>query len=375
MAEPRPELLEIEPVVHGSASADELAAFGLTPEDVLDFSVSTNPLGPSPAVLEAIGATDWRRYPGDDALPLRRALAERADVSAEQVVLGNGSAELLWLVALAVLRPRHRVGILGPTFGEYARAARIFGADIVEFNTSLPPTGTTPSAGHSLPPLARPFSLLFVCNPNNPTGTYLEQDEVHRLLTTGALVVLDEAYVGFVENAWPSQTLVERHANLVIVRSFTKEQALPGLRLGYLLASRQLARACEAVRPPWNVNAGALRAGLAALLPSAEDHLTTARACVAESKYLLAEGLTRLGYAVQPSAANFLLIQVGNGEAFRRSLMPFGMVVRDCASFGLPEYVRVACRRPDECVRLLEAVTRLTDRRQLATAEPRWVGG
>src|SRR6202035_3668281 len=114
----RPEALELRPVVHGSVAAAELAQLGIAPADVVDFSVNTNPLGPAAGVLQAVRETDWSRYPGDDEEPLRRCLAERAEVPPNQVVLGNGSAELMWLIALAALRPGDRVGIVGPTFGE-----------------------------------------------------------------------------------------------------------------------------------------------------------------------------------------------------------------------------------------------------------------
>jgi histidinol-phosphate/aromatic aminotransferase/cobyric acid decarboxylase-like protein len=136
----------------------------------------------------------------------------------------------------------------------------------------------------------------------------------------------------------------------------TKSHALPGLRLGYLLAPPAVADAISAVRPPWSVNAGALRAGLAALAPEAEAHVERARASVRESRAILTVGVERLGYPVMPSSANFLLVAVGDGAAFRRALLPHGLVVRDCASFSLPAYVRVACRLPDECRRLLAAV-------------------
>jgi histidinol-phosphate aminotransferase len=332
---------DLERVVHGSVSAAELEPFGLTPADVLDFSVNTNPLGPAPGVLQAIRDADWTRYPGDDEAPLRSALARRAGLGdAAGVALGNGSSELLWLVCLAVLRPGEPVAILGPTFGEYARAARATGGRVTVTTDGLAPA-----------------RLAFVCNPNNPSGAYCRLEFIRELLADARRVlVLDEAYAPFVDDRWPSQALLEAHPNLVILRSLTKDQALPGLRLGYLLAAPELARAAEAVRPPWSVNAGALRAGLAALTPAAEAHVVRARAVVATSRDLLTRGFSRRGFRVWPSQANFVLVEVGDGGAFRRSLLPRGLVVRDCASFGLPGHVRVACRRPEECQRLLDAL-------------------
>jgi len=350
----RPHVLELHPVVHGSVAAAELAPFGLRPIDVADFSVNTNPLGPAPAVLQALASTDWVRYPGDDEAPLRRGLAEQAGVRPDQVALGNGSAELLWLIALAVLRPDDRVAILGPTFGEYLRAARVAGANVLDVRT----LAEVPAA-----------RAVFACNPNNPTATLLSQAEVQRLLVDQAdrLVVLDEAYASFVgEHRWRSEPLLAEHPNLLILRSLTKDHALPGLRLGYLLASIEIARAIEAVRPPWSVNAGALRAGLATLEPAAVDHVERAGRVVATSREILTAGFSRLGYAVQPSAANFVLVQVGDATAFRRALLPHGLVVRDCTSFGLADSVRVACRLPDQCRRLLAMVEQLRLQGELA---------
>jgi histidinol-phosphate/aromatic aminotransferase/cobyric acid decarboxylase-like protein len=126
----RPEALQLPSVAHGSVAASELADLGLDPARVLDFSVNTNPLGPAPSLLRALQTVDWTRYPGDDEHPLRHALARRAGVEADQVALGNGSAELLWLLGLAVLRRGDRVAVPGPTFGEYARAAGVLAAEV-----------------------------------------------------------------------------------------------------------------------------------------------------------------------------------------------------------------------------------------------------
>jgi histidinol-phosphate aminotransferase len=341
----RPDVRCFEQVVHGSVSESELAEFGLRPADVCDFSVNTNPLGPSPNVLRAIATADWTRYPGDDEPRLRTALALRDRVAPEQVVLGNGSVELLWLVALAALRPGDRMVVVGPTFGEYARAGRVAGAEVVEV-----PDLSDASASR----------LLVVCNPNNPTGHYYDRASIQTLLTDAPSrgVVLDEAYAPFVDERWRSEALLE-HGNLAILRSMTKEHGLPGLRLGYVLAAPAFARALEAVRPPWSVNAGALRAGLAALEPEAEAHVARACVVVGQSRKLLVDGFTQLGFQVQQSAANFVLVDVGDGAGFRRALLPHGLVVRDCASFGLPGHVRVACRVPEECMRLLAEVDQL----------------
>jgi histidinol-phosphate aminotransferase len=305
----RRHVLSLTPVAHGSVAASELAQYGLQLADVLDFSVNTNPLGPDPIVVDAIQLADWTRYPGDDETPFLYALARARGVAPEQVALGNRSAELMWLIALALLEPGDRVAIVGPIFGEYGRAASIVGADINEVH-SLAEAGT--------------MRLVFLCNPNNPTGSSLQRHELQQLLAEQPerIVVLDEAYASFVANRWQSEPLLDEHRNLIILRSLTKDHALPGLRVGYALASPDLVRALEAVRPPWSVNAGALKAGLATLDPAALRHVARARALVAESRNLLTTGLSALGYEVHPSAANFVLADVEDGQAFRRALLP-----------------------------------------------------
>jgi histidinol-phosphate aminotransferase len=341
----RADVSQIQAVTHGSVSAAELAEFCLTPSEVLDFSVNTNPLGPAACVQAAVQAADWTRYPGDDEQPLREALAEHTGVEQVQVALGNGSVELVWLVGLATLRPGDRVVVVGPTFGEYARAATIMGAEVVV----VPDLSSVTRA-----------RLLFLCNPNNPTGLYFDRGSIEHLLREDPMrcVVLDEAYAAFIDDPWTSEPLLE-YQNLVILRSMTKEHSLPGLRLGYLLGSPALAQAVEAVRPPWSVNAGALRAGLAALEPEAEEHVAHAHDFVRESRRMLSEGFSRLGFAVHSSAANFVLVDVDDAANFRRTLLPHALVVRDCSSFGLPNCVRIACRLPDDCARLLATVEQL----------------
>jgi histidinol-phosphate aminotransferase len=341
----RPDLRSLAPVAHGSVAFQELQRYGLTPADVLDFSVNTNPLGPAPSVVRAICETNWSRYPGDDEPPLRQHLAALNNVTRDQVVLGNGSVDLMWWTLLAVVRAGDTVAVAPHTFGEYTRAACSVGGHVIDLDDA---SSSSASAARAV----------FVCQPNNPTGDYQPREAIECLLSQQPerLVVLDEAYTSFVENPWPSAQLLPAHPNLVILRSMTKDHALPGLRLGYVLASTTVARAIAAVRPPWNVNAGALRAGLAALQPEAQMHVRRARTVVTESRAYLTRELSRLGFSVEPSAANFVLVDVGDAAAFRRALLPGGFVVRDCTSFGLPTCVRIACRLPAECERLIVAI-------------------
>jgi histidinol-phosphate aminotransferase len=176
--------------------------------------------------------------------------------------------------------------------------------------------------------------------------------------------VVDEAYRAFVAGPWPSEPLIERGpglspaaGNVVLLRSMTKDHALAGLRLGYALAPPEVVTTLKKVQPSWSVNAAAQVAGLAAL--SDADHLPETLPKIAEAKAYLVEELTRLGLRVVPSAANFLLVEVGDGQTLRRKLLSHGLVVRDCTSFGLPEYVRIAARRLEECRQLIKTLRQL----------------
>jgi histidinol-phosphate aminotransferase len=199
---------------------------------------------------------------------------------------------------------------------------------------------------------------LFLCNPNNPTGRYLpEQDVTHIVKAAGdTLVVLDEAYIAFTENTWSSINLLQ-HDNVIILRSMTKDYALAGLRLGYALAALPVISVLKQVRPPWNVNAVAQQAGVQVL--HHDDYLTECGKLIAEARDFLIEELNGLGLTTVPSQTNFFLVKVGNAAGIRKSLLNKGFLVRDCTSFGLPDYIRLAPRTMPECQSLISAIKEL----------------
>lgn len=364
---------------HGGPDYGELAALGLRPEDVLDFSASTNAFGPPPGVHEALAACDLTRYPDRAASPLREALAARDGLPADCVLVGNGAAGLIWALALAWLRPGDRAFVVGPTFGEYAAASRLARAEVVEWDGLWSAaTGrrfSSPSVEHKEPKrrlaaaiqkelaeaiaAARP-RLVWLCNPNNPTGAYLSAAGVAALLPAApdALWVLDEAYRPFVADPWPSIPLIER-GNVVLLRSLTKDCALPGVRLGYLLGTADVIARVAAAQPPWSVSAAAIACGLAALRDP--DHVARTTAALRAEAARLADRLRAQGWRVLPSATHFMLIEVGDAAAVRATLLREHRIqVRNCASFGLPTFIRVAARRPEENERLIEAMCDLT---------------
>jgi histidinol-phosphate aminotransferase len=339
---PKPHLRDIRAAIHGGLDLAELCELGLRPGDVLDFSVNTNP-APMPDELRRVIATaDATTYPDSESRRLRETAAAAYGVSPDQILAGNGSSELIWLIALAYLDARDVVLVRQPTFGEYQTAASVMGACTVRYERDL----ETALAQH------RPRAA-FVCNPNNPTGDRLAPAALERLAGANpeTLLVIDEAYADFVEGR-PTSIAQSMADNVIVLRSLTKFSALAGLRVGLAFAQPAVVAALRKVKPPWNVNAIAHAAGEYALRhPELLPDLGRLHAGRDE----LMHGLRRLGFQPQPSDCNFFLVQVGNGADIRRKLLEHDCLVRDCASFGLPEHVRIATRSPEDNRRLLAA--------------------
>ena len=356
--EARPEVSATASAHHGSLDYVELEELGLAPENVLDFSVNSNPFGPSPSVAAALARVPLDRYPDREALALRRALAEHLGVSPGQIVAGNGTAELIHLLALAFVRADDHVMIIGPTFGEYARACQLMGAQVKTWNANVADAfAVDREAVAYLLAVTQP-RLLFVCRPNNPTGALLPLDTiaVWAQASPSTVVVVDEAYLAF---AGARSCLGLHLPNVVALRSMTKDYALAGLRLGYAAGPERIIAALSAVRPAWNVNALAQAAGLAALGDQA--HLQESLGLLRQATTDLVAGLRGLGLPPHPSHVHFFIINVGSAASFRRKLLMRGMQVRDCTSFGLPEFVRIAARRPHDNARLLNAICEVTE--------------
>ncbi|MBI2866983.1 MAG: histidinol-phosphate aminotransferase family protein [Chloroflexi bacterium] len=341
--------------VHGGLDLEELRARGLEPGEVLDFSSNASPLGPPPGVAEAIAGVDLSRYPDPQCRELRRALAERTGAPVERILVGNGSSELISLLAWAYAGPGAIALVLSPTFSEYSIACRATGAQAAQV-TAKEERGFLWDMEEVSETIARQKpSLVFLCNPNSPTGVYLPQREVAALIGAAApaTLVLDEAFVAFVEQPWDALPLLER-GNIVVVRSLTKEFAIAGLRLGYLVAREDVADRLAALQPRWSVNALAQTAGLAALRD--QGYPERMRRLVREAKAYLERELCALGLAVTPSHADFLLVKVGDAARMRDALLERRIAVRDCASFGLPQHIRIAARASPECRRLVAAL-------------------
>jgi histidinol-phosphate aminotransferase len=341
--------------IHGGLRVEELRAYGLRPDEVIDFSASVNPLGASPRAVAALTGIDYARYPDPDCTELREALAAAVGVTPDMVLPGNGATELLYLVVRLFVRQGQRPIAFTPTFGEFEHACEIVGATPFPWHAN-PARGFRWNFGNKAGVLRRVTPpLVYLCNPNNPTGVYVPESDV-RSLTDGLIagpLLLDESYVAFVPEAWDSMPLV-RGGRVLLLRSMTKDFGLAGLRLGYLVAPPEVVRAVHRLQPEWSVSSAAQAAGIAALADT--EHVAHARAIVAQSKPYLVEALQALGLPVQEGAANFVLAEVGDATAVRGALLRRGLAVRDCTSFGLPRHIRIAVRQRAECERLVAAL-------------------
>lgn len=361
---PKPEVENLKVCPHGGINYAELSAMGLTPEQVLDFSVCSNPFMPPPGVKKIFHTIAINQYPDSEATELRQCLSKKLGVAPDNILVGNGAVELIRLIALTYFGHDDSILILEPTFGEYEVACRIVGANVIK-QWARAEDGFVPRIEETVDLIREHHPKgVFICNPNSPTGHYLSKQEVEVILNAceNSLLILDEAYLTFVDEGWSSLDLISR-GNVIIVRSMTKDYGLAGLRLGYAIANKEIISSLHKVQPPWNVNIVAQKAGVMALRET--DYLDQCTKKIMEAREFLTDELSRIGFLCLPSRTNFFLMKVGDGKAFRSALLRQGILVRDCASFGLPEYIRVAPRTMPECQKLIATILSLKQKGEL----------
>ncbi|RMD83087.1 MAG: histidinol-phosphate transaminase [Candidatus Dadabacteria bacterium] len=318
---------------------------------LIKLNTNENPYPPSPAVLEAIQQEARRhleRYPPPLADPLREAAAQRYGVRPEQVLVGNGSDELLAICLRAAVGEGDTVAFPSPTYSLYPTLATLAGAKVVAVPAA---PGTVPEA------LQRAGArLIFVCSPNSPFGADVDPAAIDALAAaTDALVVADEAYVDF--GARSALALIARHPNLVVLRTFSKSFSLAGLRLGLAFARAELIEQLAKVKDSYNVSRLAIAAGVAALRDYAWMERNVARVCATRERVV--EELRRIGYAVPPSRANFFWLPVADGRRLYEALRSRGILVRYFDQPDLRGGVRVTVGTDEQMDAFLEALRRL----------------
>ncbi len=345
---------------HGGNIYDIVQRYEISEGDILDFSANINPLGPSPAAVRAAkeSLSIINRYPEPSMTGLRTAVSRYFGINPDNVICGNGSIELIYLIP-RVFKPK-RVLIPAPTFTEYAAAAESAGAEAVLFLLSE-------KDGYRLDPVETAFKLkgmdmAFLCNPNNPTGQLVSRAEMLEILKyaaqEGVRLVVDEAFMDFTG----SDSLVReavQSSHLICIRAFTKFFGMPGLRIGYGVADAETIEALRSNQEPWTVNIPAERAAIAAL--TSWGHIRKTRKLIERERERLISAFRLLpGVEPFPSAANFIFVKLATMDSLTltEKLARRGILIRDCSSFPNLDnrYIRIAVKTKRENERLVSAL-------------------
>ncbi len=331
---------------------DVAGELGLDPASIIKLASNENPLGPSPLGAEAgrKAISEGQLYPDGGCFKLRNKLAERLSVTPAQVVIGNGSNELLEFLGHVFLRPGDEAVMGAPAFVVYKLVTLLFGAKPVE----VPLVNHV----HDLPALAKAITdktrLVFLACPNNPTGTANSEAEIlafARALPPHVVLVYDEAYAEYVTNPPDLRPLIAEGRKVVCLRTFSKIYGLAALRVGYGYMPAEIAGLLQRVRQPFHVNAIGQAAALAAL----DDEAFVQRSIKTNTEGLaqLVEGFRQLGLEYVPSVANFILVKTGAGARHFDALQRRGVIVRPVGSYGLPEWLRLTVGTREQNERLL----------------------
>ena len=344
--------------VHGGIDYDELARWGLAAEDVIDFSSNILPDGPAPSVIRAMHSVAFSGYPDRECRQLKRSLAENFDIALEAILVGNGCCELIHQIALGIIRAGDLVLVVGPTFSEYARASRIAGGKIVRCDALSKNEFAVPIEPIELALDSQSFRVVWICNPNNPTGQSIPRQTILNWLMRypQTVFVVDEAYIEF---SRLTESLINcAAANLIVLRSMTKAYAMAGLRLGYAVVRKPWHSVLQERSIPWSVNTIAQAAGIAAL--NETEYYSSAMLRLAESKRILIELLTDNGFRVIASDTGYFLMATADAVQLRERLLKHGLLLRDCTSFGLGGFVRIAVGTEDQNRLLVARLTHQT---------------
>ncbi len=355
----------IAPYTPGKPVSELARELGLT--DIVKLASNENPLGASPASLAAMQAAlaESGLYPDGSGHALKQALAARHGLAPAQLTLGNGSNDVLVLLAESFLTPGTEAVYSQYCFAVYPLAVQATGARAVAV-PALPVTHARMPLGHDLEAMFAAITpatrLVFIANPNNPTGTWVEAAAIEGFIArvpATALVVLDEAYFEYAVEAGCGDGLawLARYPNLVVVRTFSKAYGLAALRVGFAASHPEVADVLNRIRQPFNVNSIALEGARAALADP--RHIARSVALVAQERPRLARELAARGLAVLPSAGNFLLANIGSAAraaALNDYLLRRGLIVRPVGNYGLADYLRITVGLVGENSRLLEGV-------------------
>lgn len=341
-------LQNIPDYVPGTSKDTIMERFGIS--EPIKLASNENPLGPSPQALKAIDSIKESShiYPDPNATDLRKAAASFFKCRSEQIISGNGSDEIIDLLCRAYLEPGDEVIIPQCTFSYYRIASLACGAGVITSSMKGQSIDVDEIGKH----ICDKTKIVFVANPNNPTGTYLNREEILRLtamVPEHTMLVIDEAYAAFVreKDFQSSVSLIETNSHVITTHTLSKSHGLAGLRVGFGIADESVIRNLYRIKPPFNVNIVALKAGQAALMDAAFLEQTLNNNWK-ELDYIYSE-VNRLGLDYVPSQTNFVLIHIGPGaQSVYEQLLARGIITRFMSGYNLDEYIRVSIGLPDE---------------------------
>ena len=331
---------------------------GVTPDAIVKLASNENPLGPSPKAIEAMRAAleNAHLYPNGGGFYLCKAIAAKLDLAPENIILGNGSNEVIEFVGHAFLNPGDDVIVSQYAFIVYKLLATCFGARTIE----------TPSRDYQqdleamLNAVTPKTRLIFVPNPNNPTGTLISQRKIDSFMSRvpkNIVIVFDEAYFEFLDDPPDTLRYVREGQNVIVLRTFSKIHGLAGLRIGYGIAPPDLVEVLHKTRQPFNVNSIAHAGALAALNDDAHQRET--KRVVDQGRAYLQEKLVEMKIQFVPCVANFVMVNVGDGPAVFKKLLKRKIIVRPLKGYGLPEWVRISVgtmTENEKCIAALREV-------------------
>ena len=350
----------IAPYRPGRPIGEVARELGLDPAGIVKLASNENPLGMSPKAVAAAQQVlaGGARYPDANGYDLKQALARHYGVDAGWITLGNGSNDVLELAARALVGPGQRIVYSRYAFVVYPLVAKAIGAVGVE----VPDDGLGHDLDAMLAAITPDTRLVFLANPNNPTGTFIEGERLLRFLEQvppQVAVVLDEAYTEYLrpDQRYDALAWVKRLPNLIVSRTFSKAFGLAGLRVGFAVAQPAITDLLGRVRQPFNVNTLALVAAQAVLADA--DYQQRSYALNQQGLTQLSAAFDALGLTYVPSSGNFVLVKVGDAAAVNDALLRAGVIVRPVANYGLPEWLRISVGLPEENQKLIDTLTKI----------------
>ena len=331
---------------------------GLNLEDIIKVASNENPLGPSPKAIVAMreAAEGVNIYPDGGGYKLRTAIAEKFGLQRENVILGNGSNEIIELIGHGFLNPGDNVIAAEHAFVVYRLMAKLFGAETIE----VPDPGFVHDLDAMAAAITPQTKKVFIANPNNPTGTMVGQDEIERFMDKvpeHVMVIFDEAYYEFLHEPPNTLRYVKEGRNVVIMRTFSKIQGLAGLRIGYGLTSPEISEVLQKCRQPFNTNSIAQAGAIAGLTD--DKHQQHTRDLNDEGLAYLQGAFEEMGLEDVPSSANFVLVNVGDGDAVFDAMLKKGVIIRAMRGYKLPDWVRISTGTREQnkrCIATLKEV-------------------